>query len=514
MVSATSFFVAYGLALLPALVTSSPIVPRYFQKKLFSRDNITAATIDAELGPDLSGGSLIFGSDSDQWADATSRWNTLIRPDVQVVVQPAAESDIAKIIKYCNDNSFVFLVRNRGHGITSSLSTFSGIEIDVDRLIDITIQPDEETAVLQAGAYGGEVIATLWDEGYVTTTGATRCVGLMGPALGGGHGRYNGLYGLVMDDILHYNVVLADGTELGVNETSHPDLLWALKGAGHNFAVVTSVVKKIYPKETNTWHYHNYTWTQDKLETVFEALNTFHKSDNGTTPPKMGVNYGSIIMDSSVSTTEAVLKWGFYYAGSAEEAEEHLAPFSAIGAVAEDMFDASYPVVSDLTAGDCAAGPYAISSAMTLVWNATAERALYDHYLANVAKYPELGATAYLWHEGYATAGYQAIPSDSTAYPHREENHIMFFATAVPDGSDLLDAANQWAKESTDIWNAGQPDRQPKTYVNYAMGHDYETLDSIYGYESWRLERLRSLKATYDPENRFRFYVPIVSDSA
>jgi hypothetical protein len=62
-----------------------------------------------------------------------------------------------------------------------------------------------------------------------------------------------------MDNILHYNVVLANGTEIGVNETSHSDLLWALKGAGHNFAAVTSIVKKIYPRQVDTWHFHNYT---------------------------------------------------------------------------------------------------------------------------------------------------------------------------------------------------------------------------------------------------------------
>lgn len=120
-----------------------------------------------------------------------------------------------------------------------------------------------------------------------------------------------------------------------------------------------------------------------------------------------------------------MLKWGFYYAGPADEAEELLKPFNAIGAVAEDMIDLSYPGVSDLTSGDCVSNNYAISSVLTLEYNATAQRALYDHYVANVAKYPELGATAYLWHEGYATAGYQVIPSESTAYPHREENHLM-----------------------------------------------------------------------------------------
>ncbi|KAI1489089.1 hypothetical protein F5X96DRAFT_642522 [Biscogniauxia mediterranea] len=514
MVSSKSFFVASGLTLLPALVSSSPVVPRYFQRSLVTRGNITAATVESELGPLLSSGSLIFGSDSSDFANATSRWNTLFQPDVQLVVEPAAESDIAKIITYCNENSFEFLVRNRGHGTTASLTTFSGIEINVDQLQGVTIADDGETATFQAGTYGAQVIQYLWDAGYVTTTGSTSCVGLMGPGLGGGHSRYEGLYGMVMDGIVHFNIVLANGTEIGVNETSHSDLLWALKGAGHNFAVVTSAVKKIYPKDTETWHYHTYVWTQDKLEAVFEALNTFHTSYNGTTPPKMGVNYGSIIMNTSISTTEAVLEWGFQYAGSADEAEELLAPFNAIGAEAETQGDVDYPTVSGVTSDDCASANYVIASVMTLTYNVTTERALYNHFISKIADYPDLATTAYLWHEGYATAGYQAIDSDSTAYPHREENHLMFFSTAVPDDSDLLDAAETWGKEAWDLWNAGQPDRQPQTYVNYAEGHDYETLESIYGYDSWRLDRLRSLKAAYDPDNRFRYFVPIISDSS
>lgn len=32
----------------------------------------------------------------------------------------------------------------------------------------------------------------------------------------------------------------------------------------------------------------------------------------------------------------------------------------------------------------------------------------------------------------------------------------------------------------------------------------------MYGYEPWRLEKLRSLKARYDPDGRFSYYNPIV----
>lgn len=58
-------------------------------------------------------------------------------------------------------------MRNRGHGTTNSLSTFSGIEIDVEMLTGVTIQPDQKTATLQAGTFIGDVINKLWDQGFV-----------------------------------------------------------------------------------------------------------------------------------------------------------------------------------------------------------------------------------------------------------------------------------------------------------------------------------------------------------
>ena len=58
------------------------------------------------------------------------------------------------------------------------------------------------------------------------------------------------------------------------------------------------------------------------------------------------------------------------------------------------------------------------------------------------------------------------------------------------------------------MFNAGQPNRKVTTYLNYATGD--ESLESMYGYEPWRLQRLRDLKAKYDPKNRFRYYNPII----
>lgn len=120
-----------------------------------------------------------------------------------------------------------------------------------------------------------------------------------------------------------------------------------------------------------------------------------------------------------------MLQWGFEYAGPAADAEKLLGPFNTIKAIQVGSREVSYPVVSGTDVAKCPGAKRAIASVMTLEYNVTTERMLYNLFNKNIAKYPELAPSAYLWHEGYATAGMQAIPSDSTAYPHREENHLM-----------------------------------------------------------------------------------------
>jgi hypothetical protein len=75
-----------------------------------------------------------------------------------------------------------------------------------------------------------------------------------------------------------------------------------MKGAGHNFGIVTSAYIKIYQRNASTWHYHNYVWSQDKLEKVFEALNKFQ--GKGQIPALMGVNFGQFSIEPDISKTE------------------------------------------------------------------------------------------------------------------------------------------------------------------------------------------------------------------
>lgn len=121
----------------------------------------------------------------------------------------------------------------------------------------------------------------------------------MGPGLGGGHGRYQGMHGLISDNIVNLNVVLADGSRIRVNSTTNADLFWAMQGAGHNYGIVTSFELQIHPREVETWYYKNYIFEQDKLEPLFEKLNKFQ--NNGTQPKLMAANYGIYMLNKDIS---------------------------------------------------------------------------------------------------------------------------------------------------------------------------------------------------------------------
>lgn len=62
---------------------------------------------------------------------------------------------------------------------------------------------------------------------------------------------------------------------------------------------------------------------------------------------------------------------------------------------------------------------------MLLAYNVTMERQLYDQFIQYLSDYPDLALTARFLHEGYSNAAVQAVPYESTAYPHRDQNIIM-----------------------------------------------------------------------------------------
>ncbi|KAI2602122.1 FAD binding domain-containing protein [Hypoxylon sp. NC1633] len=502
-----ALFRAIALAALPILSLAQLPSPRLLDQ----RASLTPAQIMAELGPQLSAKSVMFDDSDHRWDNATERWQAALCPTFSLVVEPATEADVPVIIKYANSNGIPFLAVNQGHGSTRTLSQLkNGISISMAQLNAIEIAKDGTSAFFGGGVYDGQVIDVLWEKGYVTGTGSCACVGVMGPGLGGGHGRYQGFYGLIIDLLIDLNVVLADGSTVTVSATSHPDLWWAMRGAGHNFGIVTSFHAHIHKRTVDEWSITEFVFTQDKLESVFAALNDQQK--NGGQPKEL-MNYGVFTWAEEFSTTEPIFELFIHYVGTHAQAAPYLKPFEVLDPLYTNQSSMPYPDVLDATGTGmnspmCQEGHTNMQFPFGLLkHNITATRQIYDYY-ANITKTQPLFKQAIVVFEAYSLPGVQAVDPASTAFPHRDD-HILCDVLVTYDPNPSLDEqAIAIGKQITKFWADGQPGREKHTYVNYAFGD--EPLEQMYGHEPWRLRRLRAAKAKYDPHNAFGFYNPIV----
>ena len=110
-----------------------------------------------------------------------------------------------------------------------------------------------------------------------------------------------------MDMLVNLNVVLANGTAVQVNETSHPDLWWAMRGAGHNFGIVTSYESQVFPEDkSKTYLVKTYQFAGRSLEAVIDRINKFQGL--GTLDPTWLGSFGLYTMNTTLSKTE--VKYG------------------------------------------------------------------------------------------------------------------------------------------------------------------------------------------------------------
>lgn len=112
--------------------------------------------------------------------------------------------------------------------------------------------------------------------------------------------------------------------------------------------------------------------------------------------------------------------------------------------------------------------------------------------------------------ESYGRGHVKAVPaSENAVAPEERFLHLLtspLFWWSGEDEEDRATAFSYGYRIQKVI--RGDSAAPPHAYVNYAIGH--EPLPEVYGRDVARVARLERMKAAYDPDNRFGFYMPIL----
>jgi len=415
------------------------------------------------------------------------------------VVECATEADVVAALAHVRERGLRFAVRGGGHSFAEH-STSAGVVFDLVGLQGIEVRAD--TVVVDAGVRVGALTDTLAASSLVAPVGWCRSVGVVGAVLGGGYGVLGRYYGLGADHLVSARVLLADGRIVRAAADEHPDLFWALRGAGGgNFGVVLSVELRTRPAVALVSVLA--TWPYDRVVDVVDAWQSVAPSAPREVNLELSV-YASDFPDEPA----AVALFGVVVGAAADEV---LAPFeslagppatatrTALRAAAAARFcdypgDAAEHVLPRLPAGERPA----LRLARSEFFAAPLPRSAVETVTAHLARDRVYGVYRDLelipW--GAALSAHSG-----GAFAHRDARFLVKHTvqTGCRATDDTRAAATDWVDRS---WTATHGFGTGGGYPNYPDATLPDWADAYYG---MNLPRLRDLKSRYDPDGLFRF---------
>jgi FAD/FMN-containing dehydrogenase len=195
-----------------------------------------------------------FGDPGYEEARRASVWN-MRKPDrFPAAIAAVRDADeVVAAVKLARERGMRVTVRSGGHGWSAPHLRDGALLIDMSEMTGVEIDAVGETAWVQPGVKGEQLLRELREHDLFFTTGHCNDVGLGGFTLGGGFGWMSREHGMACTSVLAVDVVTADGELVRADPTQNVDLYWAARGAGHGFfGVVTRFHFRLYPRRAVT----------------------------------------------------------------------------------------------------------------------------------------------------------------------------------------------------------------------------------------------------------------------
>ncbi|KAI5918413.1 hypothetical protein F4810DRAFT_576182 [Camillea tinctor] len=464
------------------------------------RQNSDLRSLLSDPARQWSDATTISYPGSSEFTGATERWTIFDPPTYTAAISPGTEEDVIKLVNLARSNDIPFLATGGRHGYTTTIGDLhDGLAIDLSNLNSYSIDSDAGTLTAGAGVRVNTIMDPVYEAGYFLQTGTAYCPGLIGVTLGGGIGRFTGLYGLMIDALVSVRIVTANGTLIEASESSNSDLFWGIRGAGANFGIITEATFQLNPVPNGGNIFtSDLIFPANMTNEFFQAVESY----NNVFPAEMA---GIVIMSWDDTSNSTVLLTNWIYVGSEDDARSALAPILNLSPpyLTTQMVTANKLINStfnNFAAAICTEGVIRdIHSTNLKNHNATTWQSTFEQVADFFESHPgaRSGAVQY---ELYPNQAMNAVSSDATAWPWRDA--IGYFQTAFSwdQGDDATASASAtFAQElmSEVVETSGYSD--VTIFVNYANGDEKQ--ENIYGAD--KLPRLAQLKRTYDPSEMF-----------
>ena len=406
-----------------------------------------------------------------------------------VIIRVANADEVSRVVNLARDSGLDLAIRSGGHSGAGHSVCEGGIVIDLSNMKDLQIDTQARTAWAETGLTAGELTTAAAEHGLAVGFGDTGSVGIGGITLGGGVGYLVRKYGLTIDNLLAAEVVTADGQIRHVDEQTHPDLFWAIRGGGGNFGVVTRFKFQLHEVP-------NVVGGMLVLPATPETIAGFIAASEAAPEELSGI--GNVMSAPPMpflpvdAHGKLIIMAFLVYAGEAEADERALAPFRALATPLADMLKSMpYPKIYPSEEGADEYHPVAASRTMFVdrVDRSVAET-IVNHLNASTA----MMKVAQLRVLGGAMA---RVPADATAFAHRNSK-IMVNIAALYQNPEEKATHEAWVADFASA--ILQKDRG--AYVNFLGDEGQARIRAAYTGSTW--DRLAEVKARYDPTNLFR----------
>ncbi|AJP05523.1 FAD linked oxidase-like protein [Streptomyces cyaneogriseus subsp. noncyanogenus] len=428
--------------------------------------------------------------------DAARRvWNAMHDRRPARIARCHETADVVAALRFARTAGLEISVRGGGHNVAGTALADGAVMIDLSPMRQVTVDPRRRVAYAQGGCLLADLDTATAAHGLVCPTGIISQTGLGGLALGGGYGWLSRRWGLTCDHILAAEVVLADGSVVMASPDSHPELLWALRGGGGNFGVVTRFTLRL--REATRVTCRTGVWDLDRAPDALEAYRTF----TGKLSPDLHVGGGFKVAGAYPGRDgwlpdrlrgRTVLSLTAVWFGPPEQAADAVAPLhEAVPPAATTGRVTTHVELQTMGDHERPAGNRYYTKS-TYLDDLTAP--VVEECLATARGIPSPLSSVQLEFLRGAVAD---IPEEDSAFPGRSAPYIYTVSSQWTDpASDRTHI--DWTRDAVARL---APYSHGGAYVNYLQDEPHGKVAEVYG--AARLARLAAVKATYDPDNVF-----------